>query len=117
MAEHFALTADERLQRIPSGASTLVGNRAGWAMTFLTKGALIAKVAPKTYRATDAGVEFLAAHPHHVTVKDLETMEGWDNAWRATKPKPLMLRHHVGARVERMIEVLDLDHNYFEDGE
>ena len=88
MAEHFALTADERLQRIPSGASTLVGNRAGWAMIFLTKAALITKVAPKTYRATDAGVEFLAAHPHHVTVKDLETMEGWDNAWRSAKPKP-----------------------------
>ena len=29
----------------------------------------------------------------------------------------LMLRHHVGVRVERAIEVLDLDHNYFEDGE
>ena len=28
-----------------------------------------------------------------------------------------MLRHHVGARVERMIEVLDLDHNYFDDDE
>ena len=27
----------------------------------------------------------------------------------------LMLRHHVGARVERMIELLDLDHNYFEE--
>ena len=28
----------------------------------------------------------------------------------------LMLRHHVGVRVERTIEVLDIDHNYF-DGE
>ena len=27
----------------------------------------------------------------------------------------LMLRHHVGVRVERSIEVLDLDQNYFED--
>lgn len=29
----------------------------------------------------------------------------------------LMLRHHVGVRVERTIEVLDIDHNYFDDGE
>jgi len=29
----------------------------------------------------------------------------------------LMLRHHVGVRVERTIEMLDIDHNYFDDAE
>ena len=87
MAQHFALTPEERAERIPSGGSTLVGNRAGWAMTFLTKGGLIAKVVPKTYRATPKGTAFLAAHPTVITVKDLEAMEGWDNAWRSTRRK------------------------------
>jgi restriction endonuclease Mrr len=29
----------------------------------------------------------------------------------------LMLRHHIGVRVEREAEVLDLDQNYFSDEE
>lgn len=85
MAEHFALTQEERIERIPSGGSTLVGNRAGWAMTFLTKGALIAKVAPKTYRATRNGTAFLATHPKGIAVKDLEGLNGWEAAWQATR--------------------------------
>jgi len=28
-----------------------------------------------------------------------------------------MLRHHIEARVERRVEVLDLDQNYFNDDE
>jgi len=56
MSAHFALSDTDQLLRIPSGASTLVANRTGWAMTFLTKAALIAKSAPKTYSATERGV-------------------------------------------------------------
>ena len=29
----------------------------------------------------------------------------------------LMLRHHIGVRVEREVEVLDLDQNYFSEDE
>jgi len=52
MEEHFHLTPEEREARIQTGA-TYVRNRAGWAMTFLTKGGLIEKVAPKTLCASD----------------------------------------------------------------
>jgi len=58
MEDHFNLTPQERSARIPSGASTLVANRTGWAMTFLTKAGLIEKVAFKTYRATELGKTF-----------------------------------------------------------
>ena len=40
MQQQFNLTEEERNARIPSGQSTVVGNRAGWAMTFLTKAGL-----------------------------------------------------------------------------
>ena len=85
MAEYFALTTDEKVQRIPSKASTVVGNRSGWAMTFLTKAGLIAKVAPKTYRATEAGSVFLMAHPDSITVRDLEAIDGWEDAWQTKR--------------------------------
>jgi restriction system protein len=83
MADHFALSAEDRSQRIPSGASTVVNNRAGWAMTFLTKARLIEKVAPRTYRATPAGRDFLAQHPNGVTVDDLRAIPGWKAAWHS----------------------------------
>ena len=55
-------------------------------MSFLTKGGLIAKVAPKTYRATEAGKEFLSNHPQTILVSDLEAIPGWEEAWN-TKAK------------------------------
>jgi len=87
MADHFALTDADRQERIPSGSSTVVGNRAGWAMTYLTKAGLISKVAPKTYRATDQGRQFLSAHAADFNKDDLAALEGWDEAWQRTRPR------------------------------
>jgi restriction system protein len=53
MIREFKLSPSEIEQRIPSGSATVIRNRIGWAMTFLTKGGLISKIAPKTYRAGD----------------------------------------------------------------
>src|SRR5205823_11091385 len=71
MVRAFKLSPSEIEQRIPSGNSTVIGNRTGWAMTFLTKGGLISKIAPKTYRTTDLGREFLSKHPTDITVAKL----------------------------------------------
>lgn len=87
MSEHFALSDADQLLRIPSGASTLVANRTGWAMTFLTKAALIAKSAPKTYSVTERGREFLAAHPVVISVKDLQALPDWEQAWQTKRGK------------------------------
>jgi restriction system protein len=76
---------DEREQRISSGASTYVENRSGWAMTFLTKAHLIEKVRAKTYHVTDDGRAFLTRHPNGFTVKDLEAIDGWEEAWRSSR--------------------------------
>ncbi len=73
MAEHFRLSPAERAQMIPSGHSRLVQNRAGWAMTYLTKAGLISRVSPKTYRATDTGRAFLAQHVGDITRERLLT--------------------------------------------
>ncbi len=82
----FQLTPTEAEQRLPSGGSTYIHNRVGWAMSFLTKGGLIAKVAPKTYRATEAGRKFLNDHPQGIALSDLEAIPGWAEAWN-TKAK------------------------------
>jgi len=87
MIRHFSLTAEEGERRIPSGASTFIGNRTGWAMTFLTKAGLISKIAPKKYQATDAGRGFLETHPKEIKVSDLQTIPGWEEAWEAGREK------------------------------
>ena len=86
MVREFKLTPVEVEQRLPSGGSTYIRNRTGWAMSFLTKGGLIAKVAPKTYRATEFGTGFLNKHPQTITLADLEAIPGWAEAWN-TKAK------------------------------
>jgi restriction system protein len=87
MVGHFKLTPEEVAQTIPSGSSTVIGNRTGWAMTFLTKAGLISKAAPKTYRATALGNEFLPRHPEKIRVADLETLPGWEDAWEAGRER------------------------------
>lgn len=81
IADHFSVSREERESRIPSGQATYVRNRAGWAMTFLTKGGLIEKVAPRTYAITDRGREFLRQHPKEFTARDLQKLPGWVDAW------------------------------------
>jgi len=83
MAEHFALAPDERKAVLPSGAATYVRHRVGWAMTGLTKSALIEKVSPKTYRATELGKTFLQDHPDSISDKDFATLPAFQE-WKKT---------------------------------
>jgi restriction system protein len=104
MEDHFHLTPDERAARIPSGSSTYVQNRNGWAMTFLTKAGLIAKVAPRTYRATDFGRKYLTEHPKAITERDLRSIPGWQEAWKTTKREESAVGDTAG---KTPIEALD----------
>lgn len=81
MIEAFALTEEERQEAIPSGGISKISNRAGWAMTHLTKAGLIVKVAKFTYRATEKGMAYLSGHSGPMTKQDLEGIEGYREAW------------------------------------
>ena len=83
MEEHFDLTQEERAARIPSGYTTYVRHRVGWAMTDLHKAGLLEKCAPKMYRATLEGVAFLQRHSSGITVADLNTLPAFQ-AWKKT---------------------------------
>jgi restriction system protein len=100
MEHHFKLTPQECAERIPSGASTFVQNRAGWAMTFLTKAALIEKVEPKTYRATEKGIAFRAKHPNDIAVRDLEALPHWKKAWKVENGDNTTPAEKIDAAVE-----------------
>jgi restriction system protein len=86
MVKQHRLTQDEIDHKLPSGGST-IANRTGWAMTFLTKAALIAKIAPRTYQATEAGRKFLGNHSGPITDADLRRIPGYREAWAAGSAK------------------------------
>jgi restriction system protein len=108
MEEHFHLTPEERAALIPSEGSTYAANRTGWAMTFLTKGGLIEKVAPNTYRVTALGNKFMAAYPSEITEKDLRTIPGWKESWaKGNRKQPANLNSKNGQGTTTPQEAID----------
>jgi restriction system protein len=82
MCDHFDLSDSEREERLPSGGLR-VANRAGWAITHLSKGGLIDKVKRGTYRITERGKDFLEAHPGKVTYQTLkDDVPEYQQAWQ-----------------------------------
>lgn len=106
MEDHFKLTEEERQAKIQTGA-TYVRNRAGWAMTFLTKGGLIEKIAPRTYKSTSFGMKYLADHPEKITNKDLHKIPGWAEAWQVSKSEKVEADSTVGDESTTPVEALD----------
>jgi len=66
MAEAFKLSAEEREQRIPSGQSTYIQNRTGWAKTYLKKAGLLAPPRRGLIQITDRGREVLFKKPERI---------------------------------------------------
>ncbi len=100
MTKEFGLSPAEAEQRLPSGQSTVIRNRVGWAMHYLTRAGLIEKVESKTWRASKAGAAFLAAHPHTITASDLKAVpefDEWESGRNRRKPSETDDSHATAA--------------------
>lgn len=71
IADRFSLTPEERALLLPSGVTTLVESRTGWAFTYLTKAKLIEKVKRAQYAITDRGLDILKNPPDRITQRFL----------------------------------------------
>jgi len=72
LADFFELTDEERNVRIPSGQSSVINNRVGWARTYLTKSGLIERTGRAIFRLTDRGANVLKDPPSKIDVRFLE---------------------------------------------
>jgi len=72
IASEFRLTPEERQELLPSGASTRIGSRVGWARTYLKKAGLVEAPRRGTVRLTSRGAEVLRTQPTRIDVKFLE---------------------------------------------
>ena len=97
VCDFFKLSEEERAETIPSGGATTIGNRTGWAMSHLTKAALIHKVAKFTYAATHKGHDYLKTHIGPITSANLEDIEGFNEAWEEGSRKRALRRAGLDA--------------------
>jgi len=72
LANYFKLSTDEREQRIPSGQSSYIKNRTGWAKTYLKKAGLLNSPRRGIIQISDRGKEVLASKPAKISKSFLE---------------------------------------------
>lgn len=88
MADSFKLTPEEREQRIPTGQSTYIQNRTGWAKTYLKKAGLLASPKRGLIQITDRGREVLSRKPGRIDGAFLEQFQEFkDFQARSTTPQ------------------------------
>ncbi|MFN3002975.1 AAA family ATPase [Mycolicibacterium wolinskyi] len=80
--DRLRLSDAQRAVALPSGQGQ-ADNRAGWALSFLTRAQAIEKVKNGESRITDFGRQMLADHPVEITEADLEAVP----AFQAYVPK------------------------------
>jgi restriction system protein len=71
LAAAFDLTSDERNALLPNGRQTTIANRTHWALAYLHKAGLLARVGRGEYEATEPGRELLKAPPAKLTLSYL----------------------------------------------
>lgn len=71
LAEHFALTPEELVVRIPSGRAKTFQNRIGWAKTHMKAAGLISSPRRGVYLLTSRGRDIVASNPPSVGLTTL----------------------------------------------
>lgn len=84
LADSFALTDEERSERLPSGSARTFDNRVGWAATYLNRCGLLDRPRRAVYRITDRGRRVLTDHPDRVDLSVLSQFPEFEE-FRATR--------------------------------
>jgi len=77
LALRLGLTEEEQNQMLPSGQSTVLRNRVGWAKTYLKNAGLIDNPTRGRVRISSEGKEVLARKPTAIDNRFLEQFEGY----------------------------------------
>lgn len=72
MAEEFSLTEAEQREMLPSGASTTLGSRVGWACTYMRKAGLLESPQRAQLKITELGLKTLATKPKTINTAFLK---------------------------------------------
>ncbi|WP_207923776.1 restriction endonuclease [Actinomadura bangladeshensis] len=87
MADHFALSADERAEMLPSGGQKLFNNRIAWSITHMAQAGLLERPRRGVTRITTRGQKAMAENPDRVDMKVLNQFAEY-REFRARRRKP-----------------------------
>lgn len=88
IADRFSLSEEDRRAMLPSGNSTYLRNRIGWARTYLKKAGLLEIPREAHLRITDLGRSYLKTAPNPIKPRDLEQFHGFHEFTHAEKASP-----------------------------
>lgn len=77
VADRLELSDQQRDKRLPSGQSTVISNRVGWAKTYLKKAGLVAIPARGMVRITEEGRRVLTSRPTRIDTAYLQRFESF----------------------------------------
>ncbi len=63
IAEHFALSEQDRKELLPSGSQRKLYNRVGWSRFYLLKAGILEAAGRGRFKITDRGVSVLNSNP------------------------------------------------------
>lgn len=86
LSDQFELSEEERALRIPSGGSTLIHNRVGWARTYLKNAGLLIIPQRGLNQITDLGCKALDECPQRIDNQYLKQFESFQE-FQSIKPK------------------------------
>ena len=72
VSAQFGLLPEEREKMLPSGTSTVIGSRVGWAKTYLKKAGLIDQTRRGYFQISERGTKVLARNPPRIDVSFLD---------------------------------------------
>lgn len=87
MADHFALSADERAEMLPSGGQKLFNNRIAWSITHMAQAGLLERPRRGVTRITTRGQKVLTECPDRVDMKTLGQFAEYQE-FRTRRRKP-----------------------------
>lgn len=88
IADQFGLTEEEREQRLPSGQRTTIGNRVGWARSYMKFAGLMEYPTRGQVRITDLGRGILAEEPSRIDVRFLKRLPSYHEFKQKADPEP-----------------------------
>jgi restriction system protein len=72
IAQHFALSEEDRKELLPSGNQRKLYNRVGWSRFYLLKAGILEAVGRGRFKITDRGLSVLHSNPPELNVPFLE---------------------------------------------
>lgn len=84
LAQHFALSDEERKELLPSGAHPKFENRVRWAKWYLTRAGLLETTSHGVFRISGQGERTLAEAPTVLTIARLKEIGGTGSAEEST---------------------------------